>query len=237
MKERPILFSGPMVRALLAGTKTQTRRVVQNPHRNDAGFVLQDYGKGFWPYRSHDGESGCYLDRQKDGDYYSEAPLRCPYGQPGDRLWVRETWMPDAPRNGEWPDVSFYGCGMSPLSDIPECYRHPWHCLYRATHYGCELVGWKPGMHMPRWASRILLEVTEVRVERLQDISDDDAAAEGCPCYVCSRIMDGRSEDDCHCFHKRGDARDYRNLWEDINGPESWAANPWVWAVNFKVLP
>jgi hypothetical protein len=81
---------------------------------------------------------------------------------------------------------------------------------------------------------RIELDVTGVRVERLQAISDADAAAEGCPCYVCGRTMDGRSEDDCHCFHRKADARDYRDLWESINGDGSWDANPWVWVVEFR---
>ena len=88
MKERPILFSAPMIRAILAGTKTQTRRLIK-PVGNDEGFVLQDYGDGFWPYRSEDGESGFYRDR--DG-YDTEERIKCPHGQPGDRLWVRESF-------------------------------------------------------------------------------------------------------------------------------------------------
>jgi hypothetical protein len=90
---------------------------------------------------------------------------------------------------------------------------------------------------MPRAASRITLEVTGVRVERVQDISEADATAEGTPCYVCDRPMDGRSEDDCHCFHRRAAASDYRMLWESINGAGSWDANPWVWVIEFRRLP
>lgn len=208
MKERPILFSGAMVRALLAGTKTQTRRVVHNPNRNDGGFVLQDYGKGWWPYRSHDGESGCYLDRQKDGDYYSEAPLRCPYGQPGDRLWVREAHAPQSDCWGSWERWSKGDGGPAPV-----------------IHYAADIADkpfiekWRPSIHMPRWASRITLEVTGVRVERLQDISADDCWAEGIP-----------ASPDVDPVHE------YRDLWESINGAESWAANPWVWVVEFKRL-
>lgn len=89
---------------------------------------------------------------------------------------------------------------------------------------------------MPRAASRITLEVTGVRVERLQDISDADARAEGTPCYVCRGALDGLSEDDCHCFHRKATASDYRALWESINGPGSWEANPWVWVVEFRMV-
>jgi hypothetical protein len=197
-----------MVRALLAGTKTQTRRVVKGERASrgmESGWFLKPYG---------------FLnDRQF-------AAAACPYGQPGDRLWVRETWMPDAPRNGEWADTSFYGCGMSPLSEIPECYRKPWHCLHRATYDGCELVGWKPSIHMPRWACRVVLEITGVRVERLQDISNEDARAEGVlPKYA----------DDCVALgHPYNAIHLYRELWGHINGAGSWDANPWVWVVEFK---
>jgi hypothetical protein len=226
VKERPILFQGAMVRALLASTKTQTRRVVKpQPGEDIAGPI---HCEVFSPM-SHDASA------TKSPGLTSSA--RCPYGQPGDRLWVRETWMPDAPRNGEWSDTAFYGCGMSPLSDIPECYRKPWHCLHRATYEGCELVGWKPSIHMPRWASRILLEVTAVRVERLQAISEADAWAEGCARGLPDDvggffpaeepIRGGARGWDC--------ARDwYADLWESINGEGSWDENPWVWVVEFK---
>jgi hypothetical protein len=96
---------------------------------------------------------------------------------------------------------------------------------------------WRSPIHMPRQASRILLEVTDVRVERLQAISDADAVAEGTPCYVCGGPMDGSSEDDCHCFHRKASALDYRGLWEHIHGSGSWDANPFVWAITFRRLP
>jgi hypothetical protein len=219
MKERSILFSAPMVRAILAGTKTQTRRVVHNPHRNDGGFVLQNYGNGWWPYRSHDGESGCYLDRQKDGDYYSEAPLRCPYGQPGDRLWVRETFMHE-------PADYCWGASVS----IP-C--RPAETVYRADHDGdTRGAGWKPSIHMPRAASRITLEITDVRVERLQDISEADALAEG---IVPAGDKNGYQLADT--THYSGSPIDsYFSLWEHINGAGSVEANPWVWVVEWTAL-
>ena len=214
MKERPILFQGAMVRALLNRTKTQTRRAM----------------KQFLPCNpEYDSERGAW--EVYNGDDVA-ITLRCPYGSPGDRLWCRETWMPDAPRNGEWPDTAFYGCGMSPLSLIPECYRHPWHVLHRATWEGCELVGWKPSIHMPRWASRITLEVTGVRVERLQDISDADAQAEGIGEFIGGWAC---LTDDAPQQAGNTPKEGYRHLWERINGPGSWDANPWVWVVEFAL--
>lgn len=243
MKERPILFSAPMVRTILDGSKTQTRNVVK-------------------PMRSQDWLSDELLSRSPrakpvtiNGEQWAQfahplagqnvrgiqhdewSPLTCikhPYGQPGDRLWAREAWVPDAPMDGTWPDVSFYGCKDAPLSMIPIEYRKPEHCLFRATWNGSPLGRWNHAIKMPRWASRITLEITAVRVEQLQDISEDDARAEGTPCYVCGATMDGRSEADCHCFHKKANAHDYRNLWEMINGEGSWDKNPWVWVVEFK---
>ena len=215
-REKPIPFSAPMVRAILNGTKTQTRRML----------------KQFLPCcPEHDSARGVW--EVYNGDEVA-AVLRCPYGRPGDRLWVRETWMPDAPRNGEWPDVEFYGCGMSPRSLIPECYRHPWHVLHRATYEGCELVGWKPSIHMPRWASRITLEVTAIRVERLQDISEADAKAEGASYHNGLGVGHSGWRHDDGAVHN--DARSaYAQLWNSINGPGSWDANPWVWVVEFAL--
>lgn len=202
MKERPILFSGPMVRALLAGTKTQTRRTVK-------------------------GEPLRWLDDSGFAPEFVAMPDNslCPYGKPGDRLWVRE---------------SFWGCDLPGYGDQPcVVYDDEWHGKeYRPAKprpWGRKF-GRIPSIHMPRGCSRVLLEITAVRVERLQDISDADAQAEGTPCYVCGANLDGRSEMDCHCFHKKADPRDYRTLWESINGPGSWDANPWVWVVEFRVV-
>ena len=242
MKARPMPMSAPMVRAILAGTKTQTRRAVHNPHRNDGGFVLQDYGNGWWPYRSHDGESGHYLDRQKDGDYYSEAPLRCPYGQPGDRLWVREAFrFPQSLDHlspseiGEkalaagypkpWCPTQFEADG---LRRTPQEWRD-----FVTPPQANEAGRLRAGMHMPRWASRITLEVASVRVERLQDISEEDAQAEGArecdPVSGREVLLAGPSQRGSFVLH-------YRDIWEQINGPGSWEANPLVWVVEFKRL-
>jgi hypothetical protein len=222
MTERPILFSAPMVRAILAGSKTQTRRVISNPHRNDEGFVLQDYGKGWWPYRSHDGESACYLDRQKDGDYYSEAPLRCPYGRPGDRLWVRETWARD-----DEDGALMYRADLGLGGDADEWERN--RCE------GAPRYRWRPSIHMPRRASRITLEITSVRAQRLQDISNTDAIAEGI------EPMDGPHGERWRHYILPGycDAwefpkNSFGSLWELVNGEGSWDDNPWVWALSFR---
>jgi len=184
MTERPILFSAPMVRAILAGTKTQTRRVVKPAHK---AWMDQ-------PVTHQLGE-------------WDKRPL--PYGKPGDRLWVRETWQAvsgnDRARHimtHPRPDRGWLEYAATPRADEP---------AYK----------WRPSIHMPRWASRIMLEVTGVRVERLQDISEADAMAEG--------VTAGK-----YTGLDRAYARAYSDLWEQINGPGSWDANPWVWVIEFK---
>ncbi len=189
MKERPILFSGEMVRAILEGRKTQTRRIVKPEPL---------------PYTEvwHPREQVC-----RHTDYwFARVAARCKYGVPGDRLWVRETWG-DGEQNNCEPGV-----------------------YYRATDpaWDEEETGfrWKPSIHMPRWASRITLEVTGVRVERLQDISEADARDEGAGLLLEDReYWDGDPDQYRKCF---------RVLWESINGPGSWAENPWVWVIEFK---
>lgn len=221
MRERPILFSAPMVRAILSGTKTQTRRVVKGAPINRGSYLLGVY-QGTW---------GIHADVDKEGGLWRG---QCPYGQPGDRLWVREAHLLDPPIDGTWPSV---GDSFASVSDIPERYRDPRHVLYRADG---KLTGewrWRPSIHMPRWASRITLEVTDVRVERLQDITEADA------------IVEGIERDENHPeLWKRGPLRNdliptpwtgfprlaFQSLWEGINGTDSWDANPWIWVVEFK---
>lgn len=186
MKERPILFSAPMVRALLAGTKTQTRRVIKPRHlaffNQDAAAMLSDW---------------------------NERPL--PYGKPGDRLWVRETWH----------DAS---------SSLHSC------ALYRADGIDLHWDKWTPSIHMPRRASRITLEITSVRVERLQEISIEDAKAEGAwgpDDSIAQKVADYFGTD----IFSANPRKAFQMLWESINGPDSWAANPWVWAIEFRRVP
>ena len=210
MKKRPILFKGAMVRALLAGTKTQTRRVVK-----PAPQMITENTITTW-----DGPPTALqyqLERMGKG---------CPYGQPGDRLWVRE--------NGwERPDLSPRQLREGADTWPPYEYdAQPVMCWADGELKG---YGWKrrPSIHMPRWASRITLEITSVRVERLQDISEADAAAEGL--HYTSERLDRWSADGSSWVATPQNA--YRALWQDINGPESWAANPWVWVVEFRRLP
>jgi hypothetical protein len=185
MKERPILFSGPMVQAILDGRKTQTRRVVkpQPEYWEQTGGYHYPLDKK--PYR------GAPVGRVRSIDEY-----RCPYGQPGDRLWVRETWHQYA--GGEVIYRADYG---------PESYQ-------------AGAKGWRPSIFMPRWASRITLEITGVRVERVQDISADDARAEG----VSAPDVLPRSK--------------FATLWDSINAKRGygWDMNPWCWCVEFKAV-
>lgn len=207
MKERPILFGAPMVRALLAGTKTQTRRVVALPRKRES-FVVLDYGNGWWPYESDDGESELCDDGM-------EHPYTCPYGQPGDRLWVRETWRTVAESDA------------IPPRDLTPAHRI-WYEADEPHQRGFGKL--RPSMFMPRWASRILLEVTAVRVERLQDISKADAEAEG-----IERDGSAWRHYTRPCRFACTDPRmSYQTLWELINGAGSWDANPFVWVVEFK---
>lgn len=194
MKERGILFSAPMVRALLADTKTQTRRIfkVTGPMGNKCEITSPDeeivrFDDGTFHYLSTGAMSG---------------PYPCPYGVPGDRLWVRETWQ----------------------SEMVAGHERDGPVRYRATQdERCMGHRWKPSIFMPRWASRISLRITDVRVERLQSISQADANAEGIAAQSGPWLH--------HVI------ADYRRLWGSINGAESWNSNPWVWVVSFERVP
>ena len=185
MADRPILFSAPMVRALLDGSKTQTRRVVK-----DTGLYAIDAA-------IHGPETAA---RELQA-----LASRCPYGMPGDQLWVREAFAKIDGQTQPWIETD-----------------------YRATYKHGDRLGdtlgikkrWTPSIHMPRAASRITLEVTGVRVERLQDINRGDAMAEGCPFANMAAGPDPRDW--------------YRDLWNEINGAGAWDLNPWVWCVAFK---
>lgn len=192
-KEHPILFSGPLIRAILSGKKTQTRRLlrwdgVQRAEPCPVGPAVN------WSLTSYGG---------------SLRVVRCPYGQPGDRLWVRETWT----RIGNDPGADHYRASASPAD------------LEWITGQG---VRWTPSIHMPRRASRISLEVIEVRVQRIQDITEEDARAEGIHEHPL-----GRAALDANGTHKGA----FLAVWEAINGARpggSIGENPWVWAVSFK---
>lgn len=219
IKERPILFSAPMVRALLDGSKTQTRRIVKpQPRMYEPGM---DTGLS---------------------DYTCDM-LVSPYGRFGDRLWVRETWYCDDYRVQSGPYLEVDGAREL--------------LTYRADDerpYEADQPIWKPSIHMPRWASRILLEIVSVRVERLNECSEADADAEGCERLDNERVVADRAlcvrcggtrlhralgtnggviEDvdcaECDTYTKR-----YKHLWESINGAGSWDTNPWCWVIEFS---
>lgn len=198
MRERPILFSAPMVRALLDGRKTQTRRVVRAAEGCTVGVYSQD-GRGVVEV----------VNVEEDGDPADLPPIACPYGVPGDRLWVRETFS--------------IKCGH-------EASEHAGCVLYYADEgerYKAVLNASppkKPSIFMPRWASRITLEVTKVRVQRLKEITGEDALAEG--------VVEQNSEVDPGAFARVR----FGFLWDSLNAKRgySWESNPWVWAITFR---
>jgi hypothetical protein len=215
-KERPILFSAPMVKAILDGSKTQTRRIAKEFTEDQSGILKR-------------------FPRQKG----------CKYGEVGQKLWVRETWAPVNSECGPGFAYRANSAFIQPKYDGPDFgagpsfnydkYPGEYTMWYTDLFRGEPGHPWKPSLHMPRWASRILLEITDIRVERLQDISEDDAIAEG-----IKRSPHGNG--DQWLDYPLGssaagwtDPRDsYKSLWESINGPDSWDANPWVWVVCFK---
>lgn len=208
---RPILFSAPMVRALLAGTKTQTRRIVKPVRGWQHDICRPDLMAApheVWWHGAETERVGC-----------SQS---CPYGVPGDTLWVRETWA-----------GSVEG-GIDYCADGHE---------YGRDDEGKSLIRWRPSIHMPRRFSRLTLTLTDVRVERLQEITHADAIAEGCD-WATPQPYGEKWDDDredprevgyASPTPENGFARDnYRRLWESINGPGSWDANPWVWVLTFR---
>lgn len=216
-KERPILFRGAMVRAILDGRKTQTRRVVKLPHNNPLGeWEATTVGGGSTKFA--DGTPAPEMSaiwHTRTGD-----TLTCPHGQPGDRLWVREThlnwWMKDE-GNPSGPRV----------------FSHV--AAYAADDYELEPgEKWIPSIHMLRPASRITLEITGVRVERLNDCSEKDALSEGVSMdRAGGHFVDGPAARHVSAVGAPA-VHAFRSLWESINGSGAWTANPWVWVVEFK---
>lgn len=222
MKTRPMLFNGPMVRALLDGSKTQTRRVCKKqPYPN--GYHWD--GNDFLCHNDYLPPSAMLMDAGGK-ELYTTSNMEgweseCPYGQPSDQIYVKETWSHDA------PDLE--ACRVAHEDAMGGGTYGPY---YHATETAPETLEWKPSIHMPRWASRITLEIVSVRVERLNDISEEDARAEGITDGGC--INCGEPEP-CKCSWPMPDAREsFIRLWESINGPNSWFANPWCWVITFK---
>ena len=228
IKERPILFSAPMVRAILEGRKTVTRRAIKvQPHIDASG--------NFCVGRSNYGQDGYGKPMTK---HFVNGC--CPYGKPGDRLWVRETfallgnedgccidWQDNLVKGDERDAARIYRASCPPgdygLNQIPA--KAEWKPDTEAMEYD---GAWRPSIHMPRWASRILLEITGVRVERLQDITHEQAAAEG---VHRGPLREWCASDEGGACHKYP-VPAFRDLWQSVGG--SWDANPWVWVVEFK---
>ncbi|MGZ9738050.1 hypothetical protein ACXX83_06345 [Pseudomonas sp. GNP012] len=219
VKERPILFSAPMVRAILEGRKTVTRRAV-NPQP-----AITD-GSGF-SWKGHLFGRGSD-DRETSRNFSKHC---CPYGKPGDRLWVRETWYCNHSEVQKDPYLQ-----PADMVDLDQA-REDGDLVYAAdglTPYEQEQPTWKPSIHTPRWVSRILLEITDVRVERLKDISEEQALAEGVRPYPDHAEFG-------EWYHVEGietysaePSMSFELRWSSINGSDSWNANPWVWVVEFK---
>jgi hypothetical protein len=236
MTERPILFSGAMVSAILAGEKTQTRRVapISELTIRPCGDDLVSWVARF--SRSVNGHRSTF-----SGGRFSEAEARniiasqfCQHGAPGDRLWVRETWQYAGFTEDGYPFVRYQADGAqrlhdrSPSEEWSERWLDIWAGLSEPSNFDIDGTAsdrrWRPSIHMPRWASRITLVITGVRVERLQDISEADARAEG----VEPIATHSRPGAIATCYGA------YSLLWDAINGDGAWDANPWVWAIDFK---
>lgn len=210
-----IMFKAPMVRAILDGRKTQTRRIV----KLDGGWKVHPNYEGVkWPVR-------------KDGDRLIR--MKFPYGKPGDRLWVRETWQPVEFDNG-CIGVVYHA---TPSTDDGLNAIH-WYNVGED-----EMLKWQlrsgrrfPSIHMPRWASRITIEVTDVRVERLNDINEEDAIAEGIFEFGSLGLFGHDKNGTPGPMVGASAVEAYYHLWETINGKGSWDANPWVWVIGFKKI-
>lgn len=234
-KQIPILFSTPMVRAILNGTKTMTRRIVKNqPGNGIEDCYARPDGLHMWTHLKVG--VGCGMG----------SPFSCPYGKKGDILWVRETWAETVNVNqlDDWP-----GRPNLKLDEEPE---DNYKCIiYRADGewswcdddgFSTERSYWKPSIFMPKAACRIFLEITDVRVERLQDISEEDCISEGILPVESFNSGEGKYTGQSfhnylpHGYSEVGAKDSFQSLWRSINGEESWNSNPWVWAISFKII-
>jgi hypothetical protein len=229
MNERGMIFNDEMVRALLDGLKTQTRRIVnwrglsEGLNLNFSGLKVCEYPKG-WVIES-DSRSSCEWRSQ---------PTPCPYGADGDRIWVRETFSCIGNEDGHPVDTDGNLCSRE---DAQRIYRAS--AIKKSNNYGLwtspdgfDFEGaWTPSIHMPRWASRVLLEITAVRIERLNDISEKDAQAEG-----VTQLQEGfwKHYQPGWTQHQLSARGSFATLWDSIYGEGAWDRNPWVWVVEFK---
>ncbi|PNK64475.1 hypothetical protein A6J33_017665 [Pantoea sp. FDAARGOS_194] len=214
MRERPILLNADMVRAVLNGSKTQTRRII-TPQPFDRSWARHDHQIEIASGRAENGDEidGLLAYTKSSG---GEWHAFCPFGQPGDRLWVRETFRVHS-RATDVATLVYKASGRQSWTE--QTHRVPASVCNKPA----VIEKWTPSIHMPRWASRITLEITGVRVERLTALSDDDARNEGCPAQLPHNPED---EHQARTW--------FRGLWSEIYGEESWQANLWVWVIEFK---
>lgn len=242
MKERGMIFNSEMVLAILDGRKTQTRRIMKvQPESNQLGLLLitdstkhSDIGKYHW------------AESNATGNHVRSKLFSSPFGAVGERIWVRETWATLGNEDGCCIDWEGNLCKGDERS-AARIYRAS--CEQRPGDYGLWSIpddaywkphtkehkfegAWRPSIHMPRWASRILLEITDVRVERLNAISEEDARAEG---IIDGGCLNCGEPEPCGCANPEPDATDaFAYLWQSIYGQDNWNANPWVWVIEFK---
>jgi hypothetical protein len=226
VKERPIIFSGPMVKALLAGAKTQTRRVVKPQPYWQKGKGLVSPG---WAWNI---EPKCKLQAWPEDGIGSQMAKFCPYGIVGDRLWVREAWSHGTAPNNPNGIAVYLVSGSREQFEKEYAKLHP-DAPKESADWCHEWVNKSP-LFMPRWASRITLELTGVRVERLQSISMEDAKAEG----VLFDPLESTYSDDNPPRKRIGGLQrlvEYKKLWDKINGKKHpWESNPFVWVLEFR---
>lgn len=236
VKERPILFNGAMVRAILEGRKTVTRRALNNQMAN--GWQIVDSKHPMATITSthpKKGKFGLLIRREiyPDSGKFEHDVIVSPFGRPGDRLWGREAYSIDM--------IAAHSTDKGYDSEYELRYRaddasHAIHVAPGETDpfialYDSQRGDWRPSIHMPRSASRILLEITELRVERLQDITEEQSMAEGVKPEPCDHARQACADIGCWGDTAKGA---FGFLWESINGAGSWHANPWVWVVEFK---
>lgn len=214
-KERPILFSTAMVQAINRGIKTQTRRIVKWKPREE-GLNLSFSGLEVGYYCTGVPESGFVLQSRGNGGCWNDRtyPIHCPYGKVGDRLWVRETWSPD--HAAFYPHFRY----VYKADEYPSRFDIDNGKVYSSEAKAWFPFKWRPSIHMPRPACRLRLELTEVRIERLHAITEEDAIAEGAQCAGFPAALTNYGA--------------FGRLWQKINGNESWDANPFVWVLGFE---
>lgn len=264
-RERPILMSAPMVRALLSGAKTKTRRIAKGaPHHDFEAEAVMVHGQACFGRRGQAGTTAetFHFFMGEEGEL---PALACPYGVPGDRLWVRESCRAEElsrpPQTRAATRLERERLGRTTMIELDEMdgidgvryaaddawakientpeAGEKWSALYHYSGRGKAGIGNQvPSIHMPRWASRLTLEITDVRVERLRDISEADAEAEGIrePSLGDLHLID-RGAASSVARAKAPPLVLWEFLWKRVNGDSSWDANPWVWAISFKAAP